>query len=456
MTTQIAGADGKAQTATLPVQIGYGVGQIAGQVFRDLPSLLLLFFMTTVIGLSPGIAGAAIFVPKLVMGLVCDMSVGILSDKLRHRIARRWWLLGGVFLSPVAMILLFHVPAGSDALKIAYIAGVFTLYMAVFASFSVPYLAIAGELSASPEDRNRLMAWRLVFTSIGVLVAGAVAPALVDHFGGGQSGYEDMAVVLAVICPLALLVAFFSTRGRSQNRAGGDKLALAEKLTPGLAMKKLFGTPFTLLAFVNLLQLTGQGMSYAALLYFLSYNMGRTDALSLMGGVVLAACAGIIVAQPLWVKLAERIGKRDTYISATVLFFSGYILWGMSASWGPGASYFFSFFTAIGNSGWAMLGFSMVSDIAAEDEEYAGLYAAAWIALDKISFALGGTLLVGLVLSAFDFDSAKAVAGLPQADSALTGIVVAFAAIPVTLNIIGATLLWRFGTYGRRAPKAGV
>ena len=34
-------------------QVGYGFGQIAGQVFRDVPSLLLLFFMTTVLGISP-------------------------------------------------------------------------------------------------------------------------------------------------------------------------------------------------------------------------------------------------------------------------------------------------------------------------------------------------------------------------------------------------------------------
>ena len=47
-------------------QVGYGIGQIAGQVFRDVPSLLLLFFMTTVLGIAPAVAGIAIFVPKLV------------------------------------------------------------------------------------------------------------------------------------------------------------------------------------------------------------------------------------------------------------------------------------------------------------------------------------------------------------------------------------------------------
>ena len=93
------------RTIGLPLQIGYGVGQVAGQVFRDLPSLLLLFFMTTVLGIEPGIAGTVIFVPKLVLGLLCDVSVGILSDRWRGKFARHWWLLAGVVLSPLAMVL---------------------------------------------------------------------------------------------------------------------------------------------------------------------------------------------------------------------------------------------------------------------------------------------------------------------------------------------------------------
>jgi GPH family glycoside/pentoside/hexuronide:cation symporter len=133
-------------------QIGYGTGQIAGQVFRDVPSLLLLFFMTTVLGVEPAIAGAAIFVPKMLFGVGCDMTVGVLSDRWQHRIPRRWWLLAGAGVAPFAMILLFHVPEGSTSLRVIYVAAIFDLYMAAFAVFSVPYLAISGELTTSRKD----------------------------------------------------------------------------------------------------------------------------------------------------------------------------------------------------------------------------------------------------------------------------------------------------------------
>lgn len=64
------------RAAGLPVQIGYGAGQIAGQVFRDLPSLLLLYFLTTVVGAAPAVDGAVILAPKMIMGLLCDLTVG--------------------------------------------------------------------------------------------------------------------------------------------------------------------------------------------------------------------------------------------------------------------------------------------------------------------------------------------------------------------------------------------
>jgi GPH family glycoside/pentoside/hexuronide:cation symporter len=447
-----------ARSTGLPVHVGYGVGQIAGQVFRDLPSLLLLFFMTSVLGIAPDVAGIVIFVPKLCIGLLCDVGVGIMSDRMRHRFARRWWLLAGVLLSPLAMILLFHVPDGSETEKLVYLAATFSLYMVVFASFSVPYLAISGELTKTAEERNHVMAWRLVFTAIGVLIAGAIAPGIVAHNGGGQGAYETMSIVLAVICPAALLVAFIATRHAS-NRAP-ETTGPLRTLEPGAAFAKIFRTRFSVLLLANLLQLTGAGMGYAALLYFLAYNLGlgQTGALSTIGIIVIAACAGIILAQPMWIRAAAMMGKRNAYIIATFIYLLTYVFWGMSAGWPKEASYAFSFIAAIGNSGWAMLGFSMMSDVAAEEPEYAGLYAAAWIASDKIAFALGGTLLIGIILTGFGFSSQLAVLGQPQPDTALVGVLVAFAFCPVVLNLLAAGILWRFGDIGLKpsGPQAAL
>lgn len=445
MSIATATAAGSKARISLGRQVGYGAGQIAGQIFRDVPSLLLLFYLTTVVGIDVGTAGAAIFVPKMVFGVGSDMLVGVLSDRWRNRLARRWWLLVGALLSPLAMILLFHIPQGSELFRVTYVAVSFSLYMAVFASFSVPYLAIAGELAGSAPERTKLMAWRLVFTSIGVLLAGALAPMLAERFGGGAEGYQAMSLVLAAICPLSLLIAFFGI-GKTEPVADtgltqDNLLAAAAGLTFRQALSVLTRRRFAILFAANFLQLVGSGMGYASLLYFIAYNMGRTDALSVVGGVVMAACAGIIMAQPVWVAAAGKIGKIRSYVIASVIYSASYFIWMFCAELGVWVAYVLAFTAAIGNSGWAMLSFAMLTDVSSDDEEHAGLYCAAWVAADKIAFALGGTLLVGGVLAAFGFDAQKAMNGLPQTDQALLGVAIAFGLCPVLLNLTGAALL---------------
>ena len=425
----------------LSAQAAYGAGQIAGQVFRDVPSLLLLFFMTSVLGISPALAGSAIFIPKLVGGIVFDVSVGLVSDRVQGRFARRHWLLIGALAAPAAMIALFHVPPGSESAMAAHVAIAFGLYMAVFACLSVPYLALAGDLLLSPHQRTVLMAWRLGFTAIGVLVAGAVAPGYAAASGGGSAGYEAMAKLLAAICTVSLVIGWWGA-GRVAQRVG-TRPAAQEGVTVKAALAALADSRFSVLALVSLLQLAAAGMAYAGLLYFITYNLGITDALSRVGPVVLLSCLGIIIAQPFWVKIAARIGKRRAYVAAALIHGAAHLGWAAATWGGLPFLYGFALLLGIGNSGWAMLGFSMVGDIAGEGK--AGLYSAVYIALDKIAFALGGALIIGLILSAYGFDAAAAAQGGPQPASALTGILIAFALAPAACNGIAAAVFAKWG-----------
>lgn len=430
-----------ARSLSAAAQLGYGVGQVAGQVFRDLPSLLLLFYMTSVLGINPALAGSAIFLPKLIGGVVFDVSAGLLSDRLRGRFARRHWLLVGALAAPAAMVALFNAPVGTPEAAAGYIALVFAAYMAVFASFSVPYLAVAGDLDLEPHQRTVLMAWRLVFTAVGVLVAGAVAPTYAQYSGGGRAGYAAMAWMLAGLCSVSLVIGWLGA-GRAERDVGARPVAI-ETLTLSSALSALAEPRFSVLAGVNLLQLVAGGMAYAGLIYFMTYNLGLTDALAKVGPVVLLSCVGIVIAQPMWVRLAARWGKRRAYVVAALVHAAAHLGWG-AASWGGlPFLYGFALLLGIGNSGWAMLGFSMVSDIAGEGK--AGLYSSVWIAIDKIAFALGGALIIGLILAAFGFDAAAAALGQPQPASALTGILIAFAIAPALCNIVAAAVFARWG-----------
>lgn len=429
-------------------QASYGLGQIAGQIFRDVPSLLLLFFLTNIEGIEPVFAGIAIFLPKLIVGVGGDIVMGALSNRLRAKFPMSRWLLIGAFLAPIPMILLFSVPDIIWQLKLLYVVFVFSLYMSIFSSFSVPYLALAASLTQAPEERTKLMAWRLAFTGLGLLIAAGAAPAFVAQRGGGETAYVEMAVVLSIICSGSLLIAYFGTYKAADASAAENSVETSadviephelNKLSAAAIMSALKDYRFSKLLIANILQLTGGGMNYAAMLYFMTYNMQRADALSVIGITTLVIVMGIISSQPVWVATAKRIGKRKAYMVGTALHISAILLW---ISW-PTAPLeiicIWAFLAGVGNSGWTMLGFSMVADLEAEERN--GIFSSLWVAADKIGFALGGTLLIGTTLSVVGFDSAKAAAGLPQSDIAVYGIMLAFGLFPAALYLISLVLM---------------
>ena len=435
-----------APAARLPllVHAGYGAGQVAGQIFRDAPSLLLLFFMTNALGVEPALAGAAIFFPKLFWGVLSDLTVGLVSDRWKARFPRRLWLLIGALLAPVALILLFHVPEGTSGAKAAYVAGAFSLYMIVFACFSVPYLAIGTELSDDPKERTVVMAWRMGFSAVGLIVGNAVAPIMVQSLGGGRPAYSKMSLVLAAVCAVSLLIAYLTSPRRQSQVAAPQTLNL--KAVGGAIIDPLFRP----LISAYLLQLIGSGLGYAAMVYFLSYNMHRADALTQIGLIVLVMSAVVIAAQPLWIKLSAAFGFKRIYVAAALGHGIVQLTWGASAgaplAWIYGLVVVFALF----NSGWTLMGYTLLSDVIARDdaargESRAGVFSALWTGADKIGFALGGTLLTGLILSAFGFSSALAVTGAPQPGSALTGVAIAFAFAPAAFNLAASALYAKFG-----------
>ena len=134
-------------------------GQVAVQVFRDVPSLLLLFYMTQVLDISAALAGAAIFALKLFWGALCDFGLGTALGRLPVGIRRRHFLLVGAVLSPLSLIWLFSpFVAVTELGRALHISMILCLYMASFSVFSVPHLTIGTELSGDAHEQSRIMA----------------------------------------------------------------------------------------------------------------------------------------------------------------------------------------------------------------------------------------------------------------------------------------------------------
>jgi glycoside/pentoside/hexuronide:cation symporter, GPH family len=110
--------------------VSYGVGAIGNGVFVTVPGLLLLFYLTDVVGVGAGLAAVVLFVPKL-WDAVANPLVGSLSDRSTSRFGkRRPFLLVGGTATAAAFVLLFSAPdLGSELATALYVSAVFTVAM---------------------------------------------------------------------------------------------------------------------------------------------------------------------------------------------------------------------------------------------------------------------------------------------------------------------------------------
>jgi GPH family glycoside/pentoside/hexuronide:cation symporter len=413
-------------------------GQIAVQIFRDVPSLLLLFYMTQLLEVPPALAGIAIFGPKLFWAVICDYAVGFLSDRWRAKVPRRTFLLVGAALAPVAMLLLFGGTNAETAEgRALYIALVLAFYMLVFALFSVPHLAIGTELATTPEASAGVMGWRIAFAGGGLLIGASAAPILVERLGADADAYRTVAAAMAAACSIALIVSWFGAK-----EARPDEATDANRPT-GNWRAIISNRPLVVLFAVLVLQLTASGMSYASLAYLFTFNLAYAEPLTVLGIFVLITSILAIVAQPLWVTIAKRLGKRVGLLIASACF--GLTL--LSVLFVPAGETMPAYWVAVGmglfNSGCYLNIYAMLTDIVERNKREegvsrAGVYSGLFTAGDKIAFAIGGTLLTGSVLGFSGFAPGSAV----QSAEAEAGILFAFSIVPGTLFLLTCGMIF--------------
>jgi len=420
---------------------GYGIGMIGERIFRDAPALLLMVFMTNYLAIPAAIAGLVVFIPKIAM-ILFDPLVGSLSDRLRTRWGRRRPpMLVGALLTSATFVMLFHPPAfAAVTARALYMGLMVTIAFAAYAIFSVPYLTMASEMTATAEERSRLMSVRVAFMAVGLTV-GAYAGGIAQWAGGGIGGYHVMAAILGAICLVTMLFTVFATAGARHVDADDKPVSLVFSFRIVWRNK-----PYCKLLLVGFLQKLGEGLGYGSFAYMCIYVVHQP--LSAMGMVVLVATIGQITCQPLWVFLSRRWPRSGVYTVGVLGWFLNLLLWlgmdhqptwlliplGLQAGIAAGA---------LLSATLSMLADAIVADGAATGVNREGLYSGIWLASEKVAFALGA-LVVGLMLSAGGFiESADGIA-TTEPRSAIVAIAMTYVGINGLVYLLSLIPAWRY------------
>lgn len=425
----------------MPLRIAafWGLGTFSTTTMLNGVSVVLLYYLVSIVKIEPVIAGALLFGSKL-LDVVTDPPMGLLSDRSRTRWGkRRPYLLGSSLFCGLSFALLFNVPAAAEGPALfGFIALALVLYALSYTAFQVPYMAMPAEMTEDYHERTRVMGWRVVFMTIGNMTGSALVPALVKWFGEDRAAYGEMGVLVGGVIALSMLATALGTAGARQTALEPAPIPLATHLR-WLAANR----PLVVLMGMKTLIYAGISAFVAVMLFFLSSVLKKgPEALAVYG---LVQTVSTIACTPLCAWASRRIGKKPAYVICLVGFMVTLSTWSLatpdeSLCWIGARGAVLGLFAA-GNF---LYGNSMLMDTFAWDYRQTGvrregMLSAAFSFVEKASLALG-PLVIGALLSSMGFDK-----NLPptaeQSASAVQAMYLGFIWIPVICQLAAAALL---------------
>ena len=166
-------------------KIGYGSGDIAGNVVYALLSAFVMIFLTDTVGMNAGIVGTLIAVSKLFDG-ISDIFFGSMIDKTHSKMGKaRPWMFYGYFGCAVCLVAIFCIPADISA-KAQY-AWFFIAYTLLNAGFytanNIAYSALTALITKNNQERVQMGSIRFMFAFGTSMLIQTITVGLVAYFG---------------------------------------------------------------------------------------------------------------------------------------------------------------------------------------------------------------------------------------------------------------------------------
>ena len=421
------------------IKLGFGVGDLGGNLFFTIIGFWLLNFLTDSFGLAAGAAGTALFIGKM-WDAVTDPAVGYLSDRTYTKWGRRrpYMFVGAIFLF-IFMILMFASPnITSQPGKFAWVATIYCLLNTAYTLVNIPYSALTPELTSDFDERTTLNGYRMSFAVVGTLIgAGAFLP-LVGILGGGSTGYLITGTIMGAIMALVTMITVITVKEQLGAPVKSNVRVIRSYLQV-LGLKE-----FLTILLPYAFHITGITIIQASLIYYFRYIYEQEGLFSLALLVLLVVCLALI---PVWVVISKSIGKKNSYNVGMSIFLVAVVAFFFL---GPGLPVWFSFVVfAVAGIGYAtnyVMPYSIVPDVVEYDfaetgSRREGVFYGMLLFSSKVgqAFALA---LTGWILAAFQY-VAPPVTGefLAQSDTAVLGIRLLTGPIPAFFFLLGIIVM---------------
>ncbi|WP_298819483.1 MFS transporter [Chloroflexus sp.] len=434
----------------LATRLAFGAGDLGPAIATIVASFFQLYFLTTIAGLPPGLAGTILLIVKI-WDAVNDPIIGWLTDKTQTRWGRRRpWLLFGAAPFGLLFFLQWVVPPFDITSKFIYYLVIALLFDTAFTVVNVPYTALTPELTRDYDERTALNSYRFAFSIGGSLLGGILHQIIVGQFSDQQTGYLVSGAVVGVLIAVPFLWCFFGTRERYEPEPGTEELSLPDQI------RYVFkNRPFLFVVGIYMFSWLAVQVTSSVLTFFIVFWLGSVpqfpasafgltfaSANDLIPIMLFAVQGSALIFLFVWSAVSRRIGKKAVYMIGSLIWIAVQaflfflqpeqitlaIVLGVIAGAGVATAY--------------LIPWSMMPDVIELDEletgqRREGMFYGFMVLLQKMGLALG-LFLVGLALQFAGFNETLQPGQQPE--SALLAIRLLIGPLPTVILICGMIL----------------
>lgn len=459
------GVEGDFKTTILPM-INYsyanmymgGAGYIIGMYFT--------VFLTDVVNLSLNQAGIVVMLATI-WDAVTDPVMGIITDRTRAKSGKhRRYLFWGIPVMAVSYTLMWNSfglnGAENPTKTMVYFVLVYMLYKTAYTIIGVPHTAMLPELAPDYNLRTQYNSVGYLFNSAGMVPAFGIVVVILSAFGSNDNITSEsktpfliIGIVLSIFFAVAVFLTYAKTKEKSSLNNKNEKLDIPYIIREYVLVFK--NKSFRQYFFMSLAYQFSTGFYANSKVYYIKYLANQYSTYALFNAVAGVAEAG---AFPLNYALTMRHGKKKCGNIVTPLMVAGLAI-GLIMQ--PGGSFLWIALMMVsmilypfGMSGLGFVSTNIFPDLTDVDEMITGRRREGVISTFStlIKKSISGVMaaLVGFTLQGFGLITGDKVSEYEkttgnlfvQTDSAVWGVRICVAVIPIIAAIIALILLKNF------------
>ena len=324
----------------------FAMADLYGGGGQALIGVLYFFFLTTIIGLEPILAGAVTMISEI-WDAVSDPLMGIIGDNTRSKMGRRrpYILISGALLAVTFALIFMPIKSFDQTWKFIYCTATYLLYNTVSTMFNVSYSSMSAEISKVSSERDGANVLRLVVSTVGTALCTLVPSLVLDAYKAEKIDlttlYLIVGVGFGVMFAVPVILCAIFVRERVDVPEQKTRLNVAELIQP------LKIRPFRQLVGMYLGQALCMDVFSTGVAMFATYVTNPKGSVTVFLGIFIAVQ---LCAFPIINKLIKTVDINKIYgfgLPVSVLALVAFAIFGSNLY----AAYVSVFFIALGFAG---------------------------------------------------------------------------------------------------------